>query len=156
MTWWPRGSGALVLGLLLAGCSTLQPVQGPAPEPGARLAFDLNDVGRVAMGGAMGPEIAQVEGRLLGNEDGAYLVAVSGVSLLRGGHQTWSGEMVRLRPEYIGNTFERRTSTGRSIALGVITVGGATALLLGTSLVTSGQGDDDPVPPPVDQRRIRP
>lgn len=159
MTLRTRGSGALVLALLLAGCSTLQPVQGPVPEPGARLAFDVNDAGRVALGGAMGPEIGQIEGQLLGNEDGAYLVAVSGVNYLRGGHQSWSGETVRLRPEYIGNTYERRTSTGRSIAMGVITIGGFTAFVVGRSLVTGGQDDpdrgDDVKPPPA-ERRIRP
>jgi hypothetical protein len=159
MTLRTRGSGALVLALLLAGCSTLQPVQGPVPAPGARLAFDVNDAGRVALGGAMGPEIGQIEGQLLGNEDGAYVVAVSGVNYLRGGHQSWSGETVRLRPEHIGNTYERRTSTGRSIAMGVITVGGFTAFVVGRSLVTSGQEDDDggdddkPLP---QERRIRP
>jgi hypothetical protein len=159
MTLRTRGSGALALALLLAGCSSLQPVQGPVPAPGTRLAFDVNDAGRVALGGAMGPEIAQVEGQLLGNENGAYLVAVSGVTYLRGGHQTWSGETVRLRPEYIGNTYERKASTGRSIAMGVATVGGFTVFLVGRSLVTGGQdedddGDDDkPLP---QERRIRP
>lgn len=154
-----RGFGALVLALLLAGCSRLQPVQGPVLAPGTRVAFDVNDAGRVALGGAMGPEIGQIEGQLLGNEDGAYVVAVSGVNYLRGGHQSWSGESVRLRPEYIGNTYERRTSTGRSIAMGVITVGGFTAFLVGRSLVAGGQDDpdddDDNKPPPA-ERRIRP
>ncbi len=159
MTLRTRGSGALVLALLLAGCSTLQPVQGPVPAPGTRLAFDVNDAGRVALGGAMGPEIGQIEGQLLGNEDGAYLVAVSGVNYLRGGHQAWSGETVRLRPEYIGNTYERRTSTGRSIAMGVITVGGFTAFIIGRSLVTGGQDDPDDGDgdkPKPQERRIRP
>lgn len=159
MTSRTRGSGALALTLLLAGCSTLQPVQGPVPAPGSRVAFDVNDAGRVALGGAMGPEIGQIEGHLLGNEDGAYLVAVSGVTYLRGGHQAWSGETVRLRPEYVGNTYERRTSTGRSIAMGVITVGGFTAFVVGRSLITGGSedpdGGDDGKPPPV-ERRIRP
>lgn len=154
-----RGSGGLALVILLAGCSSLQPVQGPVPEPGTRLAFDVNDAGRVALGGAMGPEIGQIEGQLLGNEDGAYLVAVSGVTYLRGGHQTWSGETVRLRPEYIGNTYERKVSTGRSIAMGAITIGGFTAFLAGRALVASGQDtndDDDDKEPPGQTRRIRP
>lgn len=153
-----RGTVVLVAGIL-TGCSTLEPVQGPAPEPGARMAFDVTDVGRVALGGAMGPEIVQVEGQLLGREDGAYLVAVSGVTYLRGGHQTWSGEMVRLRPEHVGNMYERRANTGRSIALGAATVGGFTAFILGRTLVASGQDpddDDDDDKPTPEERRIRP
>lgn len=159
MTWLPRGTAVLLAGILLAGCSKLEPVQGPAPEPGTRMAFDVNDQGRVALGGSMGPEIARIEGQLLGHEDGVYVVAVSGVSFLRGGHQTWSGEMVRLRPEHIGNTYERRANTGRSVALGVATVGGFAAFLVGRSLITGGQdpsdGDDDDKPLP-QERRIRP
>lgn len=159
MTLRTRGSAAMALALLLAGCSTLQPVQGPVPESGTRLAFDVNDAGRVALGGAMGPEIGQIEGQLLGNEDGVYVVSVSGVTYLRGGHQSWSGETVRLRPEHIGNTYERRTSTGRSIAMGVITIGGFSAFIVGRSLVTGGQDGpddgDDGKPPPA-TRRIRP
>lgn len=159
MTLRTRGSGALALALLLTGCSSLQPVQGPVPAPGTRLAFDLNDAGRVALGGAMGPEIARVEGQLLGNENGAHLVAVSGVTYLRGGHQIWSGETVRLRPEYIGNTYERKASTGRSIAMGAATLGGFTLFMVGRSLATGGQDEDDPGnddKPDPQERRIRP
>ncbi len=38
---------------------------GVAPEIGNEMAFDITDVGRVGLGPSMGPEIAQVEGRLV-------------------------------------------------------------------------------------------
>lgn len=160
MTRLTRGTGFLALAALLTGCSKLEPVQGPAPVPGTQMAYDINDVGRVALGGAMGPEIARVEGQLLGTEDGTYLVSVSGINFLRGGFQSWSGEMVRLRPEYIGNQYKRKVSTGRSIAMGTIAVGGFAAFMLGRSLAADGnEGDDggnEQKPPEQQTRRIRP
>lgn len=160
MTRWTRGTGFLALAALLTGCSRLEPVQGPAPVPGTQMAYDINDVGRVALGGAMGPEIARVEGHLLGVEDGVYLVSVTGINFLRGGFQSWSGEMVRLRPEYIGNRYERKVSTGRSIAMGSLAVGGFAAFILGRSLAVGGNDGDDGnngnKPPDQLTRRIRP
>ena len=46
-----RTVGLLVLGILAAGCYSLQPVRGAAPVVGTTVAFDVNDAGRVALGG---------------------------------------------------------------------------------------------------------
>lgn len=133
---------------LLTGCYSLQPVRGPVPEVGTEVAFDVTDRGRVALGGTMGPEIARVEGTLLENQNGNFLVAVRAVQLLRGGYQVWSGEEVRLQEEYLGTAYERRLSLGRSIALGAIGIGGFAAFFVTRALVTSGTsspgGDGDP------------
>src|SRR6185503_9838794 len=51
----------LAAGALSAGCYSLEPAAGITPKPGMEFAWDINDVGRVALGGAMGPEISQVE-----------------------------------------------------------------------------------------------
>lgn len=157
MSYRRRGFGFLAL-FALGGCSSLQPVRGPAPEPGARLAFDINDAGRVALGETMGAEIAQVEGHLLDQEDSAYVLAVTGISFLRGGFQAWSRETVRLRPEYVGNTYERRFSATRSLVLAAVSVGGIAAIVAGRSLISLGPDDDDDEkdPPPGDERRVRP
>ena len=39
------------------------PPGGRRPSLGDKVAFDVNDNGRVAFGGSMGPEIGQIEGR---------------------------------------------------------------------------------------------
>jgi len=138
----------MLCGVLLAGCYTLQLARGAEPQVGTSVAFDLNDAGRTALGGTMGPEIAQVEGRLLEKDNGSYLLGVSTVRLLRGGEQPWAGEQVRLRTEYLGPAYERRFSLGRSIGLGMVGVGGFTAFLLTRSLL--GAGTDDPGQTPCD------
>src|SRR5262245_20986479 len=94
------------LSVLLAGCYTLQPASGVAPL-GAIVAFDINDVGRVALGGAVGPEIGTIEGRLLNTADGEYTVAVKSVKYLRGGTQVWSGEPVAIKKDFVGNSYIR-------------------------------------------------
>ena len=143
-------------GALVAGCYTLQPVPGVDPRVGQRLAFDLNDAGRVALSGTMGPEIAQVEGQLVDKDDGGYLLAVSMVRLLRGGEQAWSGEPVRIKSEYVGPAYERRFSTGRSIGLGLVAVGGFTGFMLSRSLLGIGTSDKGPPGDTVVTRWIRP
>lgn len=139
--------GLAGLGAFLVGCYTLQPTGGVAPEPGTQVAFDVTDVGRVALGGSMGPEISQIEGRLIDAENGDYVVAVSAVRLLRGGQQVWTGERVRINKQYVGRVYERRFSRGRTLALGVAVVAGG-ALLAGKGL--GSLGNPEPVTPKPD------
>lgn len=133
------------MGLALVGCYTLRPTGGAIPSAGTEVAFDVNDAGRVALGGAMGPEIAQVQGRLLSKDNGDYVVAVSSVRYLRGGEQTWSGEPVHIKSEYVGTTYERRFSKGRTIALSAVAIGGFTAFIVTRKLI--GSGEEPPITP---------
>ena len=110
------------------------------------MAFDVTDAGRVALGGSMGPEIAQIEGRLIEKGSADYLVAVSAVHLLRGGDQVWSGEPVRIKSEYVGSVYERKFSKGKSIALGVVGVGLA-AIIASQSIHGAGLADTPKGPP---------
>jgi hypothetical protein len=119
----------LTLGAVLVGCYSLQPPRGAALEPGAQVAFDVTDVGRVALGGSMGPEIAQVEGRLVEEVNGDYRLSVSNVRLLRGGTQVWNGERVVISKQHIGRTYERRFSKGRTIALSLAIVAGTVIVM---------------------------
>jgi hypothetical protein len=135
-----RVSALILLGVSVAGCYTLQPARGGLPPVGSQVAFDVTDSGRVALGGAMGPEIAQVEGRLVNSEDTGYVVAVSTIRLLRGGQQVWRGEHVRLRREHVGTAYVRRFATGRSVAVGTTVVGGFAAFLITRAL--RGEGEE--------------
>jgi hypothetical protein len=72
-------------------------------------------------------------------------VAISTVRLLRGGVQVWSGERIRIKSEYVGSTYRRYLSKGRTVALGA-TLGGVTAYLVARNLIGSGGISDPPVP----------
>jgi hypothetical protein len=142
-----RSTCIATFAVCLTGCYTLQPVGQVAPQPGALVGLSLTDAGRVAVGGQMGSEIDRVEGRLLSSENNEYLVAVTSVKTLRGAEQRWSGEQVRIRTEYVANSYERRFSRGRTIALGATTVAAITAVVLSRDLfgvALFGQGDDPP------------
>jgi hypothetical protein len=139
--------GLVSLVVLMAGCYTLQPAKGIVPEVGTQVALDVNDSGRVALGGAMGPEIAQVEGRLLSKDDGGYLLGVSAIRLVRGGEQVWRGEQVRIKPEHVSSVYVRRFSTPRSVALGTSLAGGFAAFLVTRALRGAGNGGDPGVQP---------
>jgi hypothetical protein len=140
-----KRSVVTVVGLALMGCYTLQPIGGVEPKPGAKLAFEVNDAGRVALGGSMGPEIAQVEGVLVEKDNEGYLLSVSNVRLLKGGEQVWSGEKIKLNNQYLGPAYARKFSLGRSIGLGVVGIGGFGVILATTSLLGIGS-DDNPGP----------
>lgn len=113
---------------LSVGCYALQPTGGVVPVSGTAVAFDINDAGRLALGGSMGAEIAQVAGRLVSKDSTEYLLAVSDVQFLREGNQTWRGEEVRIKTAYVSTIYERRFSTVRTIGLAAIGAVALTAL----------------------------
>jgi hypothetical protein len=144
--------------MVLAGCYAYEPAR-TTPNPGVQLAWEINDAGRVALGGAMGPEISRVEGRLIQKDNTEYVVAVSSVQLLRGGEQTWRGEQVRIKQDYVSAMYERKLSKGRSIAAAAITAGVVALVATKSSLL--GLGGLDPLPGPSDtasagRRPVRP
>jgi len=142
-----HGFRIVVFTVLSAGCYSLQPALGPAPKSGDQVAFEITDLGRVYLGGAMGPEIGQIEGRLLDSENGDYVLGVTSVRTIRGGVQVWSGERVRIEKQYVARMYEKKFSKGRTLAMGIVGVGGA-VFLFGRSLGVFGGGDTPlPIPP---------
>jgi hypothetical protein len=105
------------------------------------VAFDVNDVGRVALGGSMGPEIAQIEGTLIQQSNGEYLLGVNSISLLRGGVQVWKGEQVHIKPEYVSTIYERRLDKPKTLLLAA----GGAALI--TAIATQGIFGSGNIPP---------
>jgi len=123
---------------VLTGCYDLEPVGTVTPATESRVAFDVTDAGRVALGGSMGPEIDQIEGYLKSADSTTYTVAVTTVRFLRdGGEQKWTGETVRLRKEYVSRSYVRTLSKGRTIALAAVGVA-AVAFLAGRQLISEG------------------
>ena len=138
---------------MLTGCYTLEPTYGAMPPVGTPISVDVNDAGRVALGGSMGPEIAQVEGRLVSKDSTDYLLAVSQVHFLKGGWQVWNGEPVHLKSSYIGSTYEKQFSTARTVTLGAAAAAGF-VWIVAHSLAASGTEDpSNGGGPPIASRR---
>jgi hypothetical protein len=108
--------------------------------------MDINDQGRVALGGQLGPEISQIEGRLVSRDSTDYVIAVSTIRLLRGGEQVWRGEQVHIRSSYVSTMYERRFSKGRTAAVTAIGIA-AVAGIFGQKLLGGGPTNPDPVVP---------
>jgi hypothetical protein len=143
--------------VFLAGCYTLQPARSGTLDAGTEVSLQINDAGRVALGGSMGPEIDQIEGKLLQKDPDQYVIAVSAVRLLRGGQQVWSKEQVSVKTEYVGRAYERRFSKARTLVVGGATVGGFVAFLATRELF--GRGEEPPPAGPGDSvstRIVRP
>jgi len=134
------------LGVFVTACYTLQPAARGAAPLGTEMAFDINDAGRLALGGSMGPEIAQIEGRLVEKDSSEYVVAVTGLKLLRGGEQVWRGERVRIKTSYVSSLYEKRFSRSKSMAMGAVGLG-VLAAIVGRSIGVIGPpGDGGPSP----------
>jgi len=141
-------------GVLLAGCYTLRPAAGVTPDVGTEVAFDVNDAGRVALGGMIGPAIRQITGRLQARDGDDYVVAVSNVELLDGGTQAWRGEVVRINSSYVSTLYRREFSKGRTIALTGVLVG-LVAAMAGRSLAASHVDPDSTTIDTIQTRRGR-
>lgn len=140
--------GATMAGVtiaVLSGCYTLQVAQGGDILNGTAIALDITDAGRVALGGLMGPEIAQIEGRLQAKENDEYTIAVTSVRLFRGGEQIWKGEQIKIRTEFVSRAYERRLSPGRSVVAGAVGAG-VVLFLVTRAIVGSGLGDEGRLP----------
>jgi len=134
--------GIVAVAAMLGGCYTMRPTGRVVPGAGTRMAFDVTDAGRVALGPTMGPEITRIEGRLVGAEESEYLIAVSTVRLMRGGTQVWRGEQVRVRSEHVASSYIRSFDKTRSIVLGAGIAASVAAVFITRSLL--GSGDDNP------------
>lgn len=143
-----------VISASLVGCYTLQPAGGRTPEVGAKVAFDVNDAGRSALGGSLGPEVSQIEGKLLEQENGEYLLAVSNIRLLRGGEQIWGGEQVRIKSEHVTGTYERRFSRVRTVAVSAAGIG--LIAFIATRSIIGGGSDETRTPGDSAQTQVIP
>lgn len=132
--------------LVSTACYSHQPVIGQTLPAGAQIVISINDAGRLALGGQMGPEIAQIEGRLISKDSAEYVMSVAQLILLRGGQQVWSGERIRVKTEYITVVNEKRFSRTRTALVSAAALG-AVALLFQQGLLGSVSGEDGKLPP---------
>jgi len=114
---------------------------------GTRVALRINDAGRVALGGSMGPEIDQVEGVLLKKDSVEFVMAVRSVHTIAGGDQAWSGEQVRVKAAHVAGVSERKLSKSRTL---IASAAGVGLLVVAVRMSLSGTGSLDPKLPPVD------
>src|SRR5688500_14575304 len=132
-----RRAAVLFLLVWASGCYAYHPVV-TTPAPGTRMAFDLNDQGRVGMRSVIGPEISRVEGALVRNSDTAYVIEVWETRGMYGMASRWGGEPVSLRREYVDGVTVRRLSRPRTVVAVLGAAAAAVAFILTRDLLGLG------------------
>jgi hypothetical protein len=127
--------------LVSMGCYTLEPVGGQALPLGTQVSLAINDAGRAALSGQMGPEISDIQGRLLQKDSAEYVLAVTQISLLRGGEQVWAGERIRVKTSYVNTISERRFSRSRTAVVSAVALG-VVAAVFSQGILGNLQGDE--------------
>lgn len=100
--------------MLTTGCySTIV-----APPQSARgdVEVALSDQGAVTMVPALGPRVAQIDGRVIASGDSALTLAVTRVRRLGGGDEAWPADRVALPLAAVRDVRIRRLSTSRTVA----------------------------------------
>jgi len=115
-------------------CHTYLPPQDVVPAAGHEIAVELNDRGRVLVGGQLGESVQVVQGRLIGSTDSTVTLSVNRTVLLRGSSAVWAGEQATIPREGVRGIRLRQFSKGRTvllsigIAVGLAVIGGVISL----------------------------
>jgi hypothetical protein len=107
-------------------CYSYAPVRS-TPQPGAQVALEVTDEGRLALNEKIGPGVVRLEGTLAGMEGDELLVDASAVKQVRGYITDLGGVRVRLPKSYVTRMDERRFSRSRTLMV----AGGVVAIVAG-------------------------
>ena len=123
-----RRSVAAAVGVLhvCTACYAYAPVRS-TPQPGAQVALEVTDEGRVALNEKIGPGVVRLEGTLAGVEGDELLVDADAARQVRGYVSDLGGVRVRLPQKYVTRMDERRFSRSRTL----LVVGGIAAIVVG-------------------------
>ena len=132
--------------LVSVGCYSTRPIAGQSTALGSTLVISINDAGRAALSGSMGPSISEIEGRLIERDSSTYLLAVTQIHMFGGGDQVWSGERVSIQSSFVNTVSEKKFSRTKTGLIGAAAVG-VVALVLSKGLSGVLSGEDGKVPP---------
>jgi hypothetical protein len=126
----------------LAACYTQRPVATPGPEPGARISAQLTRSGSDSLTRLLGPDVAEVDGRVVEAGTDTLRVSVLSVTNQRGIPSSWRGELVPLPRAQLHHVGERHLATGGTVLLSASLVGGLYLLyrLMGGAGIIEGSG----------------
>lgn len=132
----------LLLLLLCTACYTYAPVTVPGPAPGAQVNAGLTQEGTATLGNVLGPDVAEVEGRVVAATPDTVRLSLVSVSSSRGILTGWTGEEVPLPRARLAFISQRRLSTGGTAVLGAGVAAGLVLLyrLLGGPGVFGASG----------------
>jgi hypothetical protein len=117
--------------LLATGCYEYLPARNTGTLLGQRVQLALTDSGAVVMAARIGPSIETVEGDLLADSAGSYVLAVTQTRTRGGAESDWRGEHVVIAHPLVSSFAERRFSRSRSTFAGALMSAGVVAITVG-------------------------
>ena len=130
---------------ILSGCYTTVPHSG-TPTPGQVLVLELNDNGRAALGGSIGPSATKVEGLLTSKADSAYVVNVRSVVYINGSNQRWTDEPLTIKQDLVRELRERKFSPSRTALFTAGSIGAVVAFITTRDALGFGSPDKEKGP----------
>ena len=119
-------------------------LHGAKPNVGENVAFDVNDAGRMALGGSLGPEISQIEGACSAAKMASTCWPSPTSSSCVGASRFGRGACPCIKPDYVATTYERKFSRPRTIAVSAVGVGLAAFFV--TRSIKGGGSPTDKIP----------
>jgi predicted alpha/beta hydrolase len=110
-----RALRALLLFPLLVACYVYRPVTEMTPVGKDRVRLTLTDSGAVSLASQLGPATEEVQGRVVADSAGAYVMSVLATRRRGGAETDWSGEQVAVPRIFVAHAQERRFSRQRTI-----------------------------------------
>src|SRR5437870_567407 len=123
----------------LHACFEYRPLTTTTPPLGQSVALEITDQGRVTLSERFGAGLAEIQGRVVGNEGNEYVVNVYRVSQINGASAAWSGEETRIDRSFVG-TIKGRTFSPVRTTLFSLASGTALYFLVGRRLIGSFTG----------------
>lgn len=141
-------TGLVVLLGILSGCYNYLPVTRLDPAPGTHVSVQLTDSGTAALAGYLGPDVGQVDGRILTVSPDELELSVVTVRSRGGIEHYWNGATAKLPRGDIATVRERKLALGRSVLFGLTGVGASVALLEAFGVINSGSSSTGTGTPP--------
>lgn len=133
---------------LIAGCYEYVRADSPTTLIGRPVQLLLTDAGSTAEAGKVGAAIEALDGVLLADSAGTYVIAMRLTRSRFGEEADWRGEHVTVPTPYVASILERRYSRSRTTFAGGLAAAGilgATVALRGGGGSSNGGGTPKPV-----------
>jgi hypothetical protein len=117
--------------LLTAACYEYVPARSATSLLGKRVQLSLTDSGSVVMTSRVGPSVDAIEGNLLADSAGTYLLGVTLTRARSGAETDWREERITVPHPLVASFAERRFSRSRSTFAGALMSAGIVAVTVG-------------------------
>jgi hypothetical protein len=142
----PSRSLPFLCALLVGACYEYLPARDSATLIGRRVQLSLTDSGTVAMGRQAGPSVEAIEGDLVADSGGTYIVRVMLTRTRNGAETDWRGERLNVSHALVSSFAERRLSRSRSSFAGALMTAGIVAATVGLRGDGGSTGGGVPTP----------